>query len=109
MPRKPQPRDPNLDHPAVKLYLDICHSTPNHIQRAAIVAKVTRLDLYDQILRQFMNEGRPRHRVDWTLERYQNALPTGVGKQRTDAGDQRPFEPVSPEEDAWMRQRAGIR
>jgi hypothetical protein len=107
VPRKPQPRDPNLDHPAVKLYIDICHSTPNHVQRQAIVDKVTKLDLYGEILRQFMTEGRPPHRVDWTLERYHNALPSAVGRGSSPTVKEG-FE-VSPDEDAWMRRRVGAR
>jgi hypothetical protein len=104
MPRKPQPRDPNLDHPAVKLYIDICHSTPNHVQRQAIVDKVMQLDLWEQILKQFMLESRPAHRVDWTLERYANATadrgrPTVDGLRST---------VISPDEDAWMRRRVGL-
>jgi hypothetical protein len=101
VPRKSPPRDPNLDHPAVKLFIDICHSTPNHVQRAAIVAQVKQLDLYKAILIKFMNEGRPAHRVDWTLERYGNAQPKLQPANTTTTNT---FD-TSPEEEAWMRSR----
>lgn len=101
MPRKSQPRDPNLDHPAVKLYIDICHSTPNHFQRELIVGTVTQLDLYEEILRKFMSEGRPAQRVDWTLERYRNNLPANPHETHA----QKIEVPISPEEEAWMRSR----
>lgn len=106
MPRKPKPRDPNLDHPAVKLYIDICHSTPNHIQRAAIVDKVQKLDLYKEILVQFMKEGRPPHRVDWTIERYQNNLPPAIARSTSPTASE--GSPISPEEEAWMQKRIGL-
>ena len=102
MPRKSPPRDPNLDHPAVKLYIDICRSTPNHIQRAAIVATVKQLDLYEAVLRQFMLESRPPQRVDWTLERYQNAT---ADRGRQTVGGQPYAVEVSDEELEWMRSR----
>jgi hypothetical protein len=63
-------RDANLDHAAVRAYRDICHSTPNALQRADIVAAVGDMETWEDILRQFMREGRPPHRVDWALERY---------------------------------------
>lgn len=102
MAKKSSPRDPNLDHPAVKLYIDICHSTPNHIQREAIAAAVKKLDLYEEILRQFMLEGRPPQKVNWTLERYTNAM--------ADRGRPKPVDAprstlISTEEEAWIRSR----
>lgn len=72
-------RDPNLDHPAVLLYREIVHLTPNHQQRVDIVVTVGPegeygLKLYEAVLRRFMGEGRPPKRVDWTLDRYEEAL-----------------------------------
>jgi DNA-binding MarR family transcriptional regulator len=40
-PTPAPPRDPNLDHPAVKAYRDIFELTPNEIQRAEIAQVVT--------------------------------------------------------------------
>lgn len=116
VPRKTPPRDPKLDHPAVQLYIDICHSTPNHCQRELIVAAITKLDLYEEILRKFMSEGRPPQRVDWTLERYENAIKAlavgAVGRPTSDAG--RGSSPTvkegfftSAEEEDWVRNRVG--
>lgn len=70
--KKTKERDPNLDHPAVVLYRDICHITPNEQQRADIVAASVDLDRYGGVLRKFMSEGQRPNRVDWTLERYQS-------------------------------------
>jgi len=105
MPRKQPPRDPNLDHPAVKLYIDICHCTPNHIQREAIIATVEQLDLYEVVLRQFMMEGRPPQKVHWTLERYGNQLPKQIAPSKSGTGE---AAPISPEEEAWMRSRTRL-
>jgi hypothetical protein len=72
----PKERDANLDHPAVKAYREICHTTLNEVQRAEVVAVVgDDLETWKGILRKFMLEGQPKHRVDWTLERYNKAKP----------------------------------
>src|ERR1043165_7844893 len=70
-------RDPLLDHTAVKLYREVCRSTPNHVQRQQIANIVgdsaQSLALYRDVLTQFMNEGQPRYRADWTIERFEKA------------------------------------
>src|SRR5690348_10310646 len=72
-------RDPLLSHPAVKLYREVCRLWPNQVQRAAIAECVGEsmkaLDLYREVLTQFMKEGQPKHRADWTIERFQKAQP----------------------------------
>lgn len=106
VPRKAPPRDPNLDHPAVKLYRNICHATPNHVQRAAIVAQVANLELYEAVLTRFMSEGRPAHRVDWTLERYNNEQ-SKVPPTRSQ--NTAPVVETTPEEEDWMRSRLRLK
>lgn len=66
-------KDTALLHPLVVAYRDICHSTPNAQQRRDIISTVTDASLWDCVLKQFMREGRPPQRVDWTLERYVKA------------------------------------
>lgn len=78
-----KPRDPLLDHPAVMLYREICHVTPNHEQRKLIAESVVDMDAYRGVLEKFMQEGRPPNRVDWTLERYTDNLSPPRDKKMT--------------------------
>ena len=87
MPPKGQPRDPNLDHPGVKLYREIVRLTPNWIQRRDIALTVHvdtpgELSLWEQIVTQFMREGRNPKRVDWICDRFETALRNGFRKER---------------------------
>jgi hypothetical protein len=80
------PRDPNLDHPAVKTYRDICHLTPNHFQRQEIVTTIkwgaevlgnnekSALAHWEGTLRKFMLEGCNPKRVDWAMDRYETRI-----------------------------------
>jgi hypothetical protein len=74
---KQRERDPLLDHAAVKLYREVCHLWPNHVQRRQIAGAVgdsaKALALYREVLTQFMVEGQPKQRADWTVERFQKA------------------------------------
>jgi hypothetical protein len=80
-PTKP----PSLySHAAVALYRKVCKYKPNQLQRELIVETVgegpSDVSLYKEILVQFMAEGRPPQRVDWTLERFIKAQPQTVGR-----------------------------
>jgi hypothetical protein len=78
-------RDPNLDHPAVKLYRSLCHITPNHVQRREIVVTFDwakgvlgspkrAADHWEATLRKFMLEGCNPKRVDWAMDRYEERV-----------------------------------
>lgn len=77
-PLEPKPTS-TFNHPAVKLYREICARKPNQVQREQIAETVgdsaKAIALYQEVLIQFMFEGRPPQRVDWTLERFVQALP----------------------------------
>jgi hypothetical protein len=78
-------RDPLLDNPAVQKYRDIIHLWPNHIQRQDIAVTVVsngrnELETWEAVLIQFMREGRNPKRVDWLLDRFEEALRRGVRK-----------------------------
>lgn len=75
---------PDLLHPAVVLYREICSYKPNDQQQVSIISLVTNLDLYRDVLVQFMREGRPPKRVDWTLERYEEGLAPARGRNPDD-------------------------
>lgn len=72
------------NHPAVALYRELCNRKPTSYQRQAIIETVgdsaPALALYREVLDQFMFEGRPPQRVDWTLERFVKALPRATAK-----------------------------
>jgi len=75
-PSKPYLKnDPLLKNPAIVIYRDHCRLTPNHEQRKAIAEKIRGPDLtlWRDLCAAFMQEGRPPQRVDWLLERYENA------------------------------------
>jgi hypothetical protein len=84
-------RDSNLDHPAVKLYRDICHITPNHVQRREIVVTInwakeevcfgtdeqrlkSAVNNWEGVLRKFMLEGCNPKRVDWAIDRFESRM-----------------------------------
>jgi hypothetical protein len=85
-------RDPNLDHPAVQLYREICRLTPNVVQRREIVVTVDwgkgilgspkrALEHWEGTLKKFMLEGRPPQRVDWAMDRYEERVRKASGQQ----------------------------
>ena len=75
--RRGRERDPLLDHPAVQLYREIVRLSLNSVQRGQVANAVgdspASLSLYREVLVQFMSEGQPRQRADWTVERFQKA------------------------------------
>jgi hypothetical protein len=88
MSQAKRPRDPNLDHPAVKKYRDIIRLTPNWIQRRDIALTVHvngngELDLWEEILIRFMREGRNPKRVDWLCDRFETALRNGKASEHS--------------------------
>src|ERR1043165_5673128 len=87
--RPQRERDPLLDHAAVKLYREVCRSTPNYVQRqeiAQVVGDSARsLAIYRDVLTQFMNEGQPRYRADWTIERFGKAFMAELASSHTDS------------------------
>ncbi|SRR6266496_303816 len=83
--KKRAPRDPNLDHPAVQLYREICHLTPNHVQRREIAVTVDwgkqqlgdpkrALEVWKGVLEKFMLEGCNPKRVDWAMDRFEQKI-----------------------------------
>jgi len=54
---KKKPRDPNLDHPAVKMYRQVMHLTANHVQRELIVRVVKNLELWQDTLEHWAGHG----------------------------------------------------
>ncbi|MFL6210997.1 MAG: hypothetical protein ACJ74W_19265 [Pyrinomonadaceae bacterium] len=96
--------DPDLQHPAVRLYRDVLHHTPNHGQRAEIAATVSDLALYERVLRDPLSETLHKSHLThkWALERYQN------GGRRPGAQAQPSVslpQPTPAERDAIARQR----
>jgi hypothetical protein len=78
-------RDPNIDHPAVKLYREVCHLMPNWFQRKEIVTTVNwgteqlksterALSVWKGILERFMLEGCNPKRVDWAMDRFEQRI-----------------------------------
>ena len=79
-PRAPKPRDPLLDHPAVKTYRDIMHLTPNEAQRKAISEAVTddRLGKWSDTLQNWTLHGWKPGNVAGQLESLQNGAKNGT-------------------------------
>jgi hypothetical protein len=67
---KPHPHDPNLDHPAVIAYRDICHLTANQVQRQSIATTVTDPERWKSVLKEWMEHGWKPTNVTGMLERY---------------------------------------
>lgn len=62
--------DPLLEHPAVVIYRDLCHLTPNAVQRQAIASSVDNADLWTSVLNRWMLSGWKPGNVSGQLERY---------------------------------------
>jgi hypothetical protein len=55
---KGEPRDPNLDDPAVKMHRDIIHLRANYLQRACIATEIKNLRIWEATLSEWMLTGR---------------------------------------------------
>lgn len=94
--RTPKPADERLKHPAVVTYRDICHRTPNELQRQAIIDGIgddpAKLEQYAQVLRDWMLSGWNPGNVAGQLDALAHG---GAGSGNRNGGNgQKP---------AWMR------
>lgn len=66
------------------MYREICRLTPNFVQRYNLIKEVGDSKLHLEILRevliQYMMEHQNPKRVDWILDRFNQALPSDVGR-----------------------------
>lgn len=79
-------RDPQLDHPAVRIYRDACRLTPNHIQRREIIVTIEwaveemgysvdrALVTWKAVCEKFRLEGNNPKRVDWIMDRFEERV-----------------------------------
>lgn len=77
LPKKksaPQKKDPNLDHPAVQIFRDVMHITPNDLQRAEIAEQVGNVEIWRQTLTRRKMRGWNPKDVAKALENYTQAL-----------------------------------
>lgn len=63
--------DPNVNHPAVKVYRDILRLMPNWGFRKDIVATVKDLDLWTKILTEWRERKWNRWKINWMLSEYE--------------------------------------
>lgn len=68
------PRDPLLDHPAIRSYRDIVHLQLNHVQRECVANEVTNFRVWEAVLLEYMLEGRPPKNVLSMLKTYRLML-----------------------------------
>lgn len=71
-----KPRDPNLDHPAVKIYRDMAHLTPDECQRAEIAAQVVDTVKWTGVIRAWLMHGNKKANVSGMLDWYRDGIPT---------------------------------
>lgn len=84
---RPQPRDANLDHPAVKAYRGVCKLTPDETQRAAIAGTVTDVQKWRAVMQAWLLAGYRKQNLAGMLDWYSNGIPqrrNGIGQ---DAGN----------------------
>jgi hypothetical protein len=80
------PRDPNIDHPAVRMHRQIVRLTANHIQRREIVATIhwatqemgleadRALLIWQSVLKNYMLEGKRPTNVKYMLDLYEEKI-----------------------------------
>ncbi len=74
-PKKPKPAKlpaAFMDHPAVVMYRDLCHITPNEIQRQLIAEHNPELPRWELSIKEWMAHGWNKANVPGMLERYES-------------------------------------
>ena len=79
-------RDPNLDHPAVRMHREVIRMSANHIQRREIVATIdwavneVKLEadravlIWKAVLERYMSEGKNPKNVRYMLDLYEERI-----------------------------------
>ena len=86
MVKDAKPRDPNLDHPAVRMHREIIRITPNWFQRKEIIATIdwaineVKLEadravlIWKAVLEKYMLEGKNPKNVRYMLDLYEERI-----------------------------------
>ncbi|MFC1879382.1 hypothetical protein ACFLZW_05665 [Chloroflexota bacterium] len=102
-------RDPLLKHPAVILYRDFMHLTPNHTQRPAIAAAAVDLELWQDTLQHWAGHGWRPTNVTGMLDSYHKGGKAACRLCSRTASKAAPKPPVpapSPQELRQMIEKA---
>ena len=70
-----RPSDPNLEHPAVKVYRELCKLTPDAVQRGAMVEDVRDTGQWEEVIRRWLLAGYRKTNLAGMLDWYRNGIP----------------------------------